>query len=184
MWRDADRRAQLGYEHSAMTSGQRLKVAFDDKKIRATREEEAQTLEFSENSPVLLGEDTAGMSVNFSFYKTTDFTYDEEQKGYLVSQFGQPMMDGDTDRQVIKQNVLALRINTYPIDDYGLMAMDLAGSGEGYYLSGGKRIDIKWSRATEDSPFVFTTKDGQPLSLLPGQSYLCCIPLQARVTLS
>ncbi|MCI9273425.1 MAG: DUF3048 domain-containing protein [Clostridiales bacterium] len=184
MWRDADRRAQLGFEHSALTSGQRLTEAIDDKEIRTSRKEEAQSLEFSQISPVLQGENTAGMSVNFSSYKTTEFTYDEEKRGYLVSQFDKPMIDGNLNEQVVKQNVLLLRINTYPIDDYGLMAMDLAGSGEGVYLGGGKRIDIRWSRKTEDSPFVFTTKDGQPLTLLPGQSYLCCVPLQTRVTFS
>lgn len=32
MWRDPDRRAEMGYEHSAVTSGQRLMEAMDDKR--------------------------------------------------------------------------------------------------------------------------------------------------------
>lgn len=184
MWRDPQRRADLGYEHSAVTSGQRLMEALDEKETRTQRKDGVEGLAFSQNSPVQQGKDAPGVSVNFSSYKSTDFTYDEERGGYLVSQFDKPMMDGDTGGQVCKENVLVLRVNTYPIDEYGLMAMDLAGSGAGYYLNGGKRLDIRWSRKSEDSPFVLTTSDGGLLPMLPGQIYVCCVPLEARVSFS
>ncbi len=183
MWRDPDRRAEMGYEHSAVTSGQRLMEAMDDKQTRTVRKDDVvQQASFSEESPVRQGQDTPNASVTFSSYKSTDFAYDPQKGSYLVSQFGKPQMDGNTQQQVCKENVVILRINTYPIDAYGLMAMDLAGSGEGYYLNGGKRIEIQWSRKTEDSPFVFTTKEGHPLSFLPGQFYICCVPLESRVS--
>lgn len=185
MWRDPDRRAQLGYEHSALTSGQKLAEAMDQKGTRVSRREDLEPqAHFSQQSPVQQGKETSNVSVTFSSYKATDFSYDPQKGGYLVSQFDKPQIDGNTQQQVSKENVVILRINTYPIDDYGLMAMDLAGSGDGYYLHGGKRIEIQWSRETEDSPFVFTTSQGEPLSFLPGQFYICCVPLESRISFS
>lgn len=185
MWRDPDRRAEMGYEHSAVTSGQKLTEAMDKKETRVTHKEDiVQPASFSQESPVQEGKDTSNVSVTFSSYKSTDFSYDPQKGSYLVSQFDKPQIDGNTQQQVSKENVVILCINTYPIDDYGLMAMDLAGSGEGYYLHGGKRIEIQWSRKTEDSPFVFTTAQGDPLSFLPGQFYICCVPLESRISFS
>lgn len=185
MWRDPQRRAQLGYEHSAVTSGELLTQGMKEKQVRTKlRENRPDTTLFGPNSPVLQGEDTSRLSVSFSSYKTTDFTYNSQKQEYEISQFGAPQTDGNTGGQVSKPNILVLTINTYPIDDYGLQAMDLKGEGTGTYISKGKRIEIKWSRETEDSPFVYTTPGGQALTMLPGQFYICCAPKKARITFS
>lgn len=50
MWRDPDRRAEMGYEHSAVSSGQKLTEAMDKKETRVTRKEDiVQPASFSQD---------------------------------------------------------------------------------------------------------------------------------------
>lgn len=164
MWRDPDRRAEMGYEHSAVTSGQKLTEAMDKKETRVTRKEDiVQPASFSQESPVQEGKDTSNVSVTFSSYKSTDFSYDPQKGSYLVSQFDKPQIDGNTQQQVSKENVVILCINTYPIDDYGLMAMDLADQGKDITCMEGNGLKY----------------NGQEKQRIP----LLCLPLR-RVTLS
>lgn len=50
------------------------------------------------------------------------------------------------------------------------MDVDSVGSGDGYYVSGGKYIPIKWSKASEDTPMVLTNTDGSQLLLNCGKT--------------
>ena len=43
-------------------------------------------------------------------------------------------------------------------------------------MSHGKIIDIKWHKKSDNMPFTYTTLDNKPLSILPGQSYICVLP--------
>ncbi len=183
MWRDPQRRATLGYEHSAVTSGKRL---LDGIKNSSYKSEHKSTYkygqEFSENSQVLNGENCRNLKAEFSWYKNTVFDYNENEKTYYVSQFGESQLDGNSNVQNSKQNVLALYINTYSMEDSVLQEMDLIGTGEGYYMSRGKIIPIKWTKKSYDSPFVYKTLSGEDLRMLPGQCYVCCVPLSGNIS--
>ena len=55
-----------------------------------------------------------------------------------------------------------------------LMNIDLT-SGTGKYISNGFVIDIKWSKADDNSPVVLTNIDGTPLNINKGKSYIAFI---------
>jgi hypothetical protein len=182
MWRDPARRATLGLEHSLVTSGEKLQNGFQRAGIRMSGEDVSGGLRFGEDSPVLEGESAGSLTVRFSSYKSTTFTLDAGGKDYKISQFGAPQMDGEAKVQNTCGNALVLFVNTYPLPGSPLMGMDLSGSGQGYYMSRGRVIPIGWSRAGENAPFQLTTRGGEPLTLLPGRSYLCLAPLNAPVS--
>ena len=121
------------------------------------------------------------MKVTFSWYKNTIFTYDKIKNTYLISQFEREQVDGNTNEQNSKPNILALYVNTYPIDNGPLQQLDLAGTGEGYYMNSGKAIPINWKRLTDDSQFEFTDKSGKALVMNPGQIYVCCVPFEGNI---
>ena len=185
MWRDADRRKNLGLEHSAFTSGEKLSQAIS-KKAYNTQMDKNYTFKtkFSDDSPVLSGNDATKLNVKFSGYKSTVFDYDAEKKTYLVSQFDKPQMDGNKNIQNAKPNVLVLRADTTLIPKTELLSIDLIGSGDGYYMSNGKIIEINWHRENDNSLFTYTTKDGKDVPLLKGQSYICIVSKSAPVSYS
>lgn len=48
--------------------------------------------------------------------------------------------------------------------------------GKGYVVSGNTEIPVKWSKAGQFDPFVFTTEAGDPVELLPGKTWVELIP--------
>lgn len=183
MWRDEWRRENLGYEHSVLTSGELLENGIANYGVQRTYEggsPESQAFSGTD-SQVLTGEAGTYLCATFSSYKDTTFTYDAEAQTYLVSQFGEAQMDGTYNAQVTRQNVLALYIPTYSPDGGLLQQMDLIGSGDGYYMSHGKIIPIIWHKDSYDTPFYYTTETGEALIMLPGNVYVCCVPLSGSV---
>lgn len=183
MWRDSWRKANLGYEHSALTSGEKLlKGITSSGKRTSLRSEDSSGMKFGEDSQIQSGEELNKFTVTFSGYKSTTFTYDSQEQTYKISQFGSAQTDSSIKAQNSKQNVLVLKINTYNIGNTELKALDLVGKGEGYYMSRGKKIKIKWSKKSENSPLTYTTSSGESLTMLPGQIYVCCIPLDSDIS--
>lgn len=182
MWRDPARQKNLGQEHSALTSGEKIKNGLKKAGIRTTLKSDYKFRQsFSDNSPVLEGQPAQKLTAEFSSYKSTSFAYDSAKKTYLISQFGSAQMDATSNIQNSKPNVLVLRINTYTIDSGGHQGMDLIGNGEGYYMCQGKMINIKWSKASNNDPIKYTTADGKDLVMIPGQIYVCVVPLNTSV---
>ncbi len=186
MWRDQQRLNNLGTEHSALTSGQKLIDGVLNEGTR-TKLKSSYTFKqkFSESeSQVLNGSSATNITATFSFYKNTSFIYDSAENEYLIYQFGAPQMDDNAGVQNTKKNIMVLRVNSYTIDDEGHMGMDLVNSeGNGKYISSGKCIDIKWSKGSENEPIKYKTTQGKDLIMMPGQSYICAVPLTESLTI-
>ena len=132
---------------------------------------------------VLRGESAGAVTVPFSNYKTGTFTYDPEQQLYLVEEYGEPYIDGDTGEQVGVTNLVVIQTacrNTG--DSLGHITVDLSGSGEGYFACGGKIVPITWSKQAPDGQLYYYGPDGAPLTFGTGRTYVCIIPLDREVT--
>ena len=177
MWRDANRRKNLGLEHSALTSGEKLREGIKAKGFRTELEKNYKYPQaFSESSPVLAGTPANKVTAVFSGYKSTTFTYDGKNQTYLISQFNAPQMDDNIKKQNSMPNIILMDISAQNIDNTELLSLDIIGNGSGKYISHGKYIDIKWKRLNDSSPFEFFSADEEkPLVMLPGQSYICLL---------
>ena len=185
-WRDKDRIRTVGLEHSMFTSGVRIRELLASTKTRtALREDFTLGWRFSENASIRNGDAARTVTIKFSSYKTGVFTYDAEKARYLVSQYGKPYVDGETGGQVETDNVLGLFADIGLIrgDAYDRLYAKLVGEGDGFYANGGVSMPIRWSKESFQAPFVFTTADGEPLVMRPGQSYINVIGLKTPVTL-
>ncbi|MDD6490166.1 MAG: DUF3048 domain-containing protein [Clostridia bacterium] len=182
-WRD-QQRVDEGYavEHTLVTDG---KTIAENAKANGVDMTVSYTYpqKFGNNSQVNKGSKAEKITVPFSSYKTTSFEYDKKEKAYIVSQFGQEMYDSTYDVHKTVENVLVLNVNSYLIDNEHVN-LDLVGTGEGYYINGGKAIKIKWSKADSDSPLKYTTEDGSELIMKAGRQYVCCIPLSYQAEIS
>ena len=140
-------------------------------------------MEFAEDGTPAAGESAGAVTVPFSNYKTGTFTYDPEQQLYLVEEYGEPYIDGDTGEQVGVTNLVVVQTacrNTG--DSLGHITVDLSGSGEGYFACGGKIVPITWSKQAPDGQLYYYGPDGAPLTFGTGRTYVCIIPLDREVT--
>ena len=177
-WRDSNRKANLGYEHSLVTSGEKILEYLINGPYRTTHKEGyAYPQTFVEDGTPASGTDASQVTVKFSNYKTGTFDYDAETGLYLVSQYGKAHTDGNTGEQLGVTNLLVLEtaISIISGDTEGRLNVRMTGSGKGTFFCGGKAVEIQWSKADRSSPFTYSLADGTPLPLGQGKSYVCII---------
>ena len=185
-WRDAQRKKTAGYEHSMVTSGEKIleylaKGKFPLEHKEGYRYEQAFAVDGTPEN----GSDAAKLTLKFSNYKTGTFAYDAESGLYMAGQYGGKYVDGATGEQVGVTNVLVLEteIGEIPGDTALRCRARMTGEGKGQFFCGGKTVEIKWSKADRSSPFVYTLTDGTPLVLGQGSSYVCVIdPTRSTLT--
>jgi len=164
--------------HNLMTSGELFARHLPDLDIRFEHEEDFEhAMSFIEDGMPEDGLPALDFDVRFSPGKSTTFTYDEEKGLYLIRQLGAPHIDGNTDKQIAVTNVLILRtsVSGIPGDREGRLNVVTTGSGVGYFVNGGKYIEINWYRDDESSQFTFTLHDGSELIFGQGKTYVCIV---------
>jgi hypothetical protein len=65
---------------------------------------------------------------------------------------------------------------SYVKDDQEHLYVQTTGEGTGYFARDGKIIPIKWSRASESDPFIYTDEAGNPICLGVGKTYIAILP--------
>lgn len=189
-YRDSARKKAAGFEHSLFTSRDRIEKLLSgslSKMRQVHKDGYSLPLTFAPDGTPAQGTAANSIDVEFSYYKTGRFTYDPESRTYLVDQHIDkhdiPYVDGGSGEQAAVTNVLVLRTDIKPIkgDSAGRLTVRLTGSGSGYFACGGVYIPINWTKESATSPFLFSTADGQPLTLGAGTSYINIIDNSSSV---
>lgn len=176
-YRDQNRVGKIPIEHTAFTSGDRLKPAIEKKGISLSGKGKSaftfgDTTSFFETS-----ENATNITVPFSSYTKATFTYDADSGKYKKGQFGAPQIDEATGKTLEVKNVFILKTSIKLMDNNSkanYIDVDLS-EGEGYYAVDGKIIPIKWKKGGEDGQMRFYTADNKFLSVAPGKSWICIL---------
>ena len=177
-WRDAERRKTMHYEHTLVTSGEKILQYLAEDHFETQYPQGYQYVQsFAADGTPTDGTPAEHVTLKFTSYKTGQFDYDAASGQYLVSQYGGAYVDGSTGEQVSVTNVLVLKTDISVIsgDTAGRLKVRMTGSGEGTFFCVGKSIPIQWSKADRNSQFVYTRTDGTPLTLGQGVSYVCIV---------
>lgn len=171
-----------GIEHSLFTSGENLYKCAQEKKYPLTVEDYDAGLLFARDAVPTDGESAEHMKIDFTYYKSTDFSYDADAGCYTMRQYDQDYIDGNTGEKVEFQNVLALSVKVALLDGEGRISVDTTAGGEGWFLCGGKYVPITWARDAGDV-FRYYNADGSELHLAEGRSYIALVPTTGTVTI-
>ena len=185
-WRDQTRRRNMGYEHSLLTSGEKIQAYLDEDHFRTEhRASYAYRQDFAPDGTPSNGTDANKIEVKFSGYKTGVFRYDPDSGHYMINQYGAAYTDGNTGEQVGVTNLLVLETAMSVLDQEGRLSVTTSSVGKGLFVCGGKSIPIRWQKADRNSPFLYTLENGSPLVLGTGSSYVCLIdPKSGSVTVT
>lgn len=186
MWRDPERRKSYSLEHTVVTTGEALMERLPTCGLRLEHEEGyTYDMDFVADGTPAGGETANTITVPVSHYKTGVFTYDGDSGLYLVEEYGQPYVDGNTGEQVGVTNVLVLKTACrYTGDSLGHITVDLDGEGSGYFACGGRVTGIVWSKDAPYGQLRCYDLGGSPLSFGVGRTYVMLVPLDCAVTFS
>ncbi|MCL2079653.1 MAG: DUF3048 domain-containing protein [Oscillospiraceae bacterium] len=163
--------------HNAVTSGERLTENLPSSYRTEHESGYDQSMAFKADGTPANGQ-TAN-SVDVRFYtdeKLTYFNYDANSGKYNVRQYGKDVTDYESRERLSFTNLIVLKTEVRPYgNEHGHRYIKSVGEGTGYYINGGKYIEITWSRPELTSPYSFSLTDGTPLEMGVGKTYICII---------
>jgi hypothetical protein len=111
----------------------------------------------------------------------TSYTYDAATKTYPRVMADRPHVDEVSSKQIAPSVVIGL-VTEYGIDPNGIHSVyRTTGTGKALVFQEGTVVEATWSKASETASLQFTNAAGEPLQLVPGQTWITAVP-DGRIT--
>ena len=128
-------------------------------------------------------QDAKNVSIEYSSYTTTKYVYDEENHNYKQIMKNKDQIDAITNKQYTVKNIITYQVRNSAVDSYGRQNLYNTGKGEGYYISNGKAIKIKWSKSSRSSKTKYTDLSGKELIVNDGNTWIHIQPTGKKLVI-
>lgn len=178
-WRDNT--LNVAYEHTAFTNIEKVMAnakvkgyrTESDKKTLLNYSAEEVSLKEVENSI-----NAKEVTLNYSAGTVVKYVYDEGTKTYKRYINGNANIDYVTKKQYTMKNLIAIKVqNTFATGSTYLQDYKNIGIGDGYYITNGYAIPIKWSKESRSSQTIYKDLNGKEITVNDGNTYIGLIPL-------
>lgn len=188
--RDTELRKTRAYEHTLFTNSTLLSKAVSNMKLRNTTDTK-NLLTYSADELDLSKYETKeanNISIKYSDYRTSNYTYDSDSKTYLRSMNNTKNVDLVTGQQYKVKNIIVYSAvyTTYTVQrsNTPYQKIEDITSGEGYYITDGIALPITWSKTSEKSQTVYKIKeDGKELVVNDGNTYIQIYPTTGNLNI-
>lgn len=183
------REQPLGSYHNVFTSISNLTTKATSKGY-STSSEAAPLLNYS-IEPVDLstsGGVTAAnnIRIDYSSSQYVSYEYDPVAKTYKRYMRGTPHVDRITGAQYTFKNIIVYKVNNYSLNDgsgKGRQGIENIGSGDGYYITEGNAIPIKWEKASRTTKTIYKDLTGNEIKVNDGNTFIHLQPLYKTLTI-
>lgn len=128
------------------------------------------------------------VSIMYSYYRTSNYTYDPTTKTYLRSMNSTKNTDLVTGEQYKVKNILVYAVNYSSYCDHGYclyQKIDNVGTGEGLYITNGYSVPIIWEKPSKNAKTTYKLKEtGKELELNDGNTYIQIYPTSGKLTIN
>lgn len=177
-WRD--KTLHKATEHTVFTSMDRIKKYAEEQGYDRDTDKDL-LLNYSVDEVSLKNKKDAipadKVYMKYSYYTDTSYEYDAENKVYLRSMSGEPHVDAVTKKQYTYKNIIITPIESRAYDSYGRLKLSNIGSGDGYYITDGYAVPIKWRKTSRSSQTVYTYLNGNEIKVNDGNTFIQITPV-------
>lgn len=184
-WRDTSAIAP----HNVFTSTEKIR-SFAQEKNYSNKSSNWKLLDYSPREIKLenLGYSEGLIPANqvyltYSNYQNRSYNYDPANKYYLRIMNGKPHIDKLSNQQLNYKNIIIMRVNNKILDKEGRQDLDTVGSGDGYYITNGYALPIKWSKESRASKTKYTYINGTEITVNDGNTFIQIVPLQNEINI-
>ena len=168
--------------HNLYTSTKKLSARADEKKYERNTESNMPNYNLLDETPS--GTPVSSISIPYANFYKVGYKYNDETKMFVRYVNGKTH-DSQTGEPISVKNIIMYtvqNVNLPDTEDKGRQDLKNIGSGTGYYFSDGQAVEINWSKETRTGKTVYTLKDGTPLALNPGNTFIQIVPTYAEAT--
>ena len=172
-----DKTLGISLEHTGFTKMELLKSSVESKKYRSETNTKL-LLNYVSGDVDLKNKEGVEVANNITIKYSNSFvdtyTYDSDKGYYLRFVNGKEHVDDVTKEQYHFKNIITYQVENYYIkgDDKGRQDISNIGEGEGYYITGGYAIKIKWSKASKEAQTKYTYLDGKEIDVSDGNTFI------------
>ena len=126
------------------------------------------------------------INIKYSYIHTTSYVYDETTGKYLRSMQNTPHKDRITGEQYSVENIIIIKVKNYNLpdtEDKGRQELENIGTGDGYYISNGYAVPIKYEKTSRSSKTKYTYLNGEEISVNDGNTYIQIQPTNQTLTI-
>jgi len=178
------------YEHTGFTSMENVKEYAEDKGYTRDTDKDL-LLNYSADEidmANLEGAEVANsVDIEYSDYHSTSYEYDVENKVYKRSMSGKANVDLETGEQYTAKNIIIYKVRNYTLNDgenKGRQELDNIGTGDGYLVTGGYVLPIKWKKESESAQTVYTYTNGEEIKVNDGNTFIQICPTDAEIEIT
>ena len=174
--------------HNVFTSTKKLRAQMEKREFETTSST-WQLFTYSIPEISLSEVDSTGVesankvSMTYSATETRSYTYDSANDYYLRNKNGQAHIDRKSENQLHYKNIIIMKVENKTIDDEGRQELKTTGSGEGYYITNGKALPIRWSKENRSSKTKYTYKNGSEVILNDGNTFVQIVPTSSNIVI-
>lgn len=173
--------------HNAFTSKENL-IKYIAKKQYREEQRQDGILSYNQKDTDLTDGTTArSIQIKYSGMHTTSYTYDEESKTYLRSMRGEEHSDRFTGERFYAKNILIYQVRDEllpDVEDKGRRELYNIGSGDGYYITNGKCVPMKWEKKTRAGKTVYYDSNGNELKFNDGITWVQIVPEYGEIKIA
>lgn len=173
--------------HNAFTSHDNIVKYIARKGYRDEQKQEC-IIQYNEKDTDLSADKIANnIQIKYSSMHNTSYTYDAESKTYLRSMRGEEHKDRFTGERFYAKNILIYKVRDELLpdtEDKGRRELYNIGSGEGYYITNGKCIPMKWKKESRSSKTIYRDLEGNELKFNDGITWVQIVPEYGSITIS
>ena len=179
-WRSAFWRSNpegLATEHTAYTSIKKINDYVTKNKYRLESKNASDTILLNYSEEEINLDDIEGVkkantiTLPYGNIKTV-FKYNSKTKEYTKYVNGKEIKDHKTKESITTKNIIVVKIGYKKASDNYYWDLKNTGSGDGFYITNGKYVKIKWEKPTRNSRTKYTYLNGEEIKVNDGRTYI------------
>lgn len=124
------------------------------------------------------GEKAVSASLAFSGQSQRGWVWSEGRRRWMRSMDGAAHVDSHGG-QLTATNVVVVRVRV--VNDGGVPRTELLGTGEAWVMTEGRTLHGTWSKPSKTDVITLTDDSGEPILLLPGNTWVELVPVTGSV---
>ncbi len=181
-----DKTLNRDYEHTGFVNLEKAKEQAENKGYTRDTEKDL-LLNYSAEEIDLSTKENAkvadGLTLKYSYYHTTSYEYDAENKVYKRSMSGKANVDLETGEQYTAKNIIVYNVDNYTLGgkNKGRQELENVGSGKGYYISNGYAVPITWEKTSHSDQTVYKYENGEEITVNDGNTFIQICPIDTNI---
>ena len=172
--------------HNALTSTERILNKAKERGYRTTTTQRSVLNYVTKKVELSDGEVANTVTIPYSSSNKVSFKYDEETGRYTRYVNNSVRKDWLTQKELTTKNIIITYAQNYTTEEeesYDRQEIVNIGNLDGYYITNGKAIKIKCSKASRNSKTVYKDLNGNEIEVNDGNTYIQIVPINKNVTI-